>query len=225
MQSTKPSLKRNVLFLSFVCYESNFTNVNHNTWWIDSGSTIHFSNTLQGMRNLRKLVGSERYIHSGRRLSSHVEAIEAFSLELSSGFVLELEKTFYVPSFSRNLLSISTLIPLGISYNFKDTGFTLLIKLKAIVYGILCDGLYSVYLQDNNAYNSLSLIVSIKRSVMNEESSIFWHRRLGHISIQRIKRLVNEGVLSSLDFTDFETCLDYIKGKQTNQSKKGYNKK
>ena len=25
---------------SFVCYESNMVNVNTNTWWIDSGSTI-----------------------------------------------------------------------------------------------------------------------------------------------------------------------------------------
>ncbi|RVW26923.1 Retrovirus-related Pol polyprotein from transposon TNT 1-94 [Vitis vinifera] len=42
-----------------------------------------------------------------------------------------------------------------------------------------------------------------------------------HISIDRIKRLVNDGVLSTLDFTDFETCVDYIKGKQTNKSKRG----
>jgi len=33
--------------------------------------------------------------------------------------------------------------------------------------------------------------------------------------------LVNEGVLSVLDFTDFETCVDCIKGKQTNNFKKG----
>ena len=33
-------------FNSFVCFESNFTNVCHNTWWIDSGSIIHISNTL-----------------------------------------------------------------------------------------------------------------------------------------------------------------------------------
>ena len=45
--------------ISCVCYESNMVDVNHNTWWIDSGSTIYISNTLQGMRNLRKLVGSE----------------------------------------------------------------------------------------------------------------------------------------------------------------------
>ena len=85
----------------------------------------------------------------------------------------------------------------------------------------MCDGLYSVHLQDNIAYNSLSLIVGIKRNVMNEESSLLWHQRLRHISIQRIKRLVNEGVLSALDFTDFETCLDCIEGKQTNKSKRG----
>ena len=85
----------------------------------------------------------------------------------------------------------------------------------------MCDGIYFVQLQDNNAYNSLSLTTGIKRSVMNEEFSLLWHRRLGHISVQRIKRLINEGVLSSLDFTDFETCLDCIKGKQTNKSQKG----
>ena len=31
---------------SFVCYESNMINVNINTWWIDSGSTIHITNSL-----------------------------------------------------------------------------------------------------------------------------------------------------------------------------------
>ncbi|RVW94600.1 Retrovirus-related Pol polyprotein from transposon TNT 1-94 [Vitis vinifera] len=32
--------------------------------------------------------------------------------------------------------------------------------------------------------------------------------------------LVNDGVLSTLDFTDFETCVGCIKGKQTNKSKR-----
>ena len=58
-------------------------------------------------------------------------------------------------------------------------------------------------------------------NVMNEGSSLVWHWRLGHIYIQRIKRLVNEGVLSALDFTDFETCLDCIKGKKNKKSKNG----
>ena len=76
--------------------------VNHNTWWVDSGSTIHISNTLQGMRNLRKLVGSEHNILSGNKVGSRVESIGTCSLVLDNGYVLDLERTFYIPSFFRN---------------------------------------------------------------------------------------------------------------------------
>jgi hypothetical protein len=31
---------------------------------------------------------------------------------------------------------------------------------------------------------------------------MLWHKRLDHISIKRIKRLVNDKVLSTLDFID-----------------------
>ena len=68
--------------------------VSHNTWWIDSGSTFHISNSLQGMINLRKLVGNEQYIYSGNKMRSHVEGIGTYRLVLTSGFVLKLEKPF-----------------------------------------------------------------------------------------------------------------------------------
>ena len=76
-----------------------------------------------------------------------MEAIGTFSLKLPSGFILKLEKTFYVPSFFRNLISISALVPFGISCNFLDTGFNFLIKSEVIGFGTLCDGLYLVHLQ------------------------------------------------------------------------------
>ena len=53
---------------------------------------------------------------------------------------------------------------------------------------------------------------------------MLWHWRLGHISIDRIKRLVKDGVLSTLDYTNLETCVDCIKGKQTNKTKKNANR-
>ena len=157
---------------SFVCYESNMVNVNHNTWWIDYGSTIHVSNTLQGMQNLRKPVGSEQCIYSGSKMSSRVEAIGTCNLVLSSGFILELEKTFYVPSFSRNLISISRLVPLGFSFSFSDSGFSLSNESKVIGYGTLSDGLFHIQLQNDFTYNSMHVISGLKRCVMNEESSM-----------------------------------------------------
>ena len=51
-------------------------------------------------------------------MRSHVEAVGTFRLVLKSGFVLDLENTVYVPSFSRNLVSIAKLIPFGFDFNF-----------------------------------------------------------------------------------------------------------
>nr|CAN74164.1 hypothetical protein VITISV_026444 [Vitis vinifera] len=98
---------------------------------------------------------------------------------------------------------------------------SLIYKSECVGNGILSDGLYCIFLHNDTAHNSLHVQTGIKKCVVKEDSSTLWHRRLGHISIDRIKRLVNDGVLSTLDFTDFETCVDYIKGKQTNKSKRG----
>ena len=169
-------------------------------------------------------MGSEQSILSGNKMGSHVEAIGICHLILSSGFVLKLEKTFYVPSFSRNLISVSRLVPFKYSFTFSDSSFNLFYKSNCVGNGTLFDGLYCINLQNNATYDSMHVHTGTKIYVINEDSSKLWHRRLGHISIERIKRLVNEGVLNTLDFTDFETCVDCIKGKQTNKSKKGANR-
>ena len=169
-------------------------------------------------------MGSEQSILSGNKMGSHVEAIGTCILTLSSGFILTLERTFYVPSFSRNLISISRLVPFGYSFNFKDTSFILFYKSECVGNGILSDGLYRIFLQNDATNSSMHVHTGTKRCNINEDSSMLWHRRLGHISIDRIKRLVNDRVLNTLDYTDFETCVDCIKGKQTNKSKKGANR-
>ncbi|PIN07341.1 hypothetical protein CDL12_20094 [Handroanthus impetiginosus] len=53
-----------------------------------------------GMQNLRKPVGSEQSIYMENKMGSHVELIGICTLVLSSGFVLNLEKIFYIPNFS-----------------------------------------------------------------------------------------------------------------------------
>ena len=149
-----------------------------------------------------------------------MEVVGTCSLVLGSSFILNLEKTFYVPSFSRNLILVSRVVLLGYSFSFYETSFSLFYKSNLVGNGTLSNGLFSINLQNDTTNNTMHVHIGTKRCVMNEDSSMLWHWRLGHISIQRIKRLVN-GVLNTLDFTDFDTCVDCIKGKQTNKSKKG----
>ena len=70
-------------------------------------------------------MGSELSILSSNKMGSHVEAIGTCTLTLSNDFVLVLERTFYVPSFSRNLISVTRLVPLGFSFTFQDNVFDL----------------------------------------------------------------------------------------------------
>ena len=74
-------------------------------------------------------------------MQSHVEAIGTCNLVLSSGFILELEKTFYVPNFSINLILVSRLAPLGYSL-FLECDTKLFYKSKLIGYGTLSDGVF-----------------------------------------------------------------------------------
>ena len=50
---------------------------------------------------------------------------------------------------------------------------------------------------------------------MHENSSILWHKRLGHISREMMEHLVKDGVLVSLDFSNFNIRVECIKGKYT----------
>ena len=47
-------------------------------------------------------MGSEQIVLSGNKVGSHVESIGTCSLVLDNGYVLDLKRTFYIPSFSRN---------------------------------------------------------------------------------------------------------------------------
>ena len=70
------------------------TDVNYNTWWIDFGSTIPVMNTLQGLENLRKPLGTQLSIFLGNKMHSHVKAIGTYELALTGGFILTLENNF-----------------------------------------------------------------------------------------------------------------------------------
>ena len=95
-------------------------------------------------------------------MSSHVETVGTCNLVLSSGFILRLEKTFYVPSFCKNMISISRLEPLGFYFIFLDFVFTLTNKFEIIGFGELRDGIYSIKLQNVTSYNSMHISTRLK---------------------------------------------------------------
>ena len=46
--------KEQGMLSAYVCFEYNLVNVPLDSWWLDSGATVHVATSLQGIRNLRK---------------------------------------------------------------------------------------------------------------------------------------------------------------------------
>jgi len=94
---------------------------------------------------------------------------------MSEFFLVHLERTFYVPKFSRNLISVSRLVPFGYSFNFKDTLFDLFYNSECVRNGILFDDLYLLGIQNYVTYSSMYVQTGVKRGNINENSSMLWH--------------------------------------------------
>ena len=128
---------------------------------------------------------------------------------------MDLNETFIVPSFRRNLISISTLDKFDYSCSFGNNKFNFFHDSKMIGTGSL-SGYDNLYLLDTTASFNESLHLStrgIKRKLTNENSGTLWHKQLGHISKRRIERLVSNRILNPLDFTYFNVCVNFLKRK------------
>jgi hypothetical protein len=80
--------------------ESLYLSYAKSTWWIDSGATVHVTNSLQGFCTRRILQRGERRLRVANGVEAEVEAIGELPLELNNSFILHLHNVLYVPSFS-----------------------------------------------------------------------------------------------------------------------------
>ncbi|WKA12228.1 hypothetical protein VitviT2T_029640 [Vitis vinifera] len=164
----------------------------------------------KGFLTIQTLNQNESSIVVGNGVKVPVVATGTFRLFLDTDCYLDLFQTFYIPSISRNLVSMSKLDLEGYSFSFHNRRFSLFKNSSFVGSGSLCDGLYKLNLNSCFTESLLTLHhnVGTKRNLINESSSYLWHRRLGHISKERMKRLVKDGILPNLDFTDLDVCVD-----------------
>ena len=93
-------------------------------------------------------------------------------------------------------------------------------KDKVFIYSSnIVDGLYILTPDKHELYNfeldNNSHVKSFKRKFPSTSDAYLWHLRLGHINSNRIRRLVKDGFLESLDFNEFLICESCLEGKMT----------
>lgn len=125
-----------------------------NTWWIDMGSMGHVASSLQGFHTKKLLKSNQQIIKVGDRNEKKVEAIGIMMLLLDGGHEMVLKNTLYIPTITRNLISISKCKYDRYGFHF-DGDDVIISRFKSVVgFGKLEGDLYKLRL-DNEFSDSL----------------------------------------------------------------------
>ncbi|KAI5339875.1 hypothetical protein L3X38_019148 [Prunus dulcis] len=202
--------------LILVCFESNLVNFSCDSWWLDSGASIHVANSLQEYTSKRLPSKDEVKVFVGNGEEVQVNYIGTVRIKLEFGFVLELDEVVYVPSMKKSLISVTRLVKSKFSLNFDGTGCSIFRNKDLVGKASLIDGMFRLNCKRTE------MEINIVQTKTNEISFKLWHKKLGHVSKERITQLCKESVLPPLNHENIdEVCIPCIKGKLTNLRKKG----
>ncbi|KAF7814734.1 Retrovirus-related Pol polyprotein from transposon TNT 1-94 [Senna tora] len=116
-------------------------------------------------------------------------------------------------------VSISALDNVGYEFNFRNNKVGIFYDSEKIGECILTGGLYKLCTSLSNECLHVEKC-STKRSKTKDKSFVLWHKRLGHISRERVDRLIKDQILPPLDYSDIGACVDCAKEKLTKTGKK-----
>jgi len=182
-----------------------------NSWVFDTGSVAHICNSMQGMIKSRSVERGEVDFRVDNNARVAALAVGTMQLHLPSGFVLELNNCYFVPSLSRNIVSPSCLMKDGYSFASENNGCVISKNNMFVALASIKNGLFILNFDDSPICN-----ISAKKPWLNDlNPTNMWHCRLGHISEKRMKKLHENGLLSLFDFESYETCEACLLSKMT----------
>ncbi|KAI3815888.1 hypothetical protein L1987_15571 [Smallanthus sonchifolius] len=129
-----------------------------------------------------------------------------YVLLLPSGVELVLNNICYIPSLTRNIISVFALREQGFKYSFDGDFVNAYLNDLFYFTPKPHNGIYEIVVHDNNALYS----ISSKRTQLDLKNTYIWPCRPGHINKNRTKKLQTARILNSTgqeSFDDCESCL------------------
>ena len=160
--------------------------INHasyGTWVLDTGCGSHLCNHVQGLRNIEPLVKGEVDLRVGNGARVAAVSRGTYVIQLPSGFELFLYNCYYVPSLSKNIISVSALDKLGFSFVIENN--SCIFSLHDMIYGKAVS-MNGIYVLDQTT--EILHVMNKKLKVGDKDQTYLWHCRMGHINEKRVKQ-------------------------------------
>ncbi|KAL4033283.1 hypothetical protein IC575_006370 [Cucumis melo] len=189
------------------------------TWIIDSGATNHVCSSFQGISSWLQLETGEMTMRVGTGHVVSTIAVGGLRLCLQKSFLL-LENVYVVSDLKRNLISVKCLLEQSYSLTFNVNKVFIYKNGVEICSAKLENNLYVLRSLTSKALLNTEMfktaITQNKRlKISPKENAHLWHLRLRHINLNRIERLVKNGLLSELEENSLPLCESCLEGKMT----------
>ena len=144
-------------------------------------------------------------------------AIGIYILTLPSELILSLKNCYYVPTLTKNIVSISNLNKKVFHLTFSNNSCSIMLNDVYYAYGTLYNGIYILVMS-----NPILTVHDNKQSKQyNVKPSYLWHCCLGHINERCMDKLNKSENLGSFDYESYDTCESCLLCKMTKFPFKG----
>lgn len=181
------------------------------SWYLDSGATAHMTFNKEWIKNFTSTRKSAIQIANNEIVHAEGQGNVDLVLEQKDGKGIRgiIRDVLYIPQFGKNLLSTSVLAKAGcsITYNKEGAKIYYMDQKKPLGTARLQNGLYVLKSQKPEQAHQA------KEFAKDNETNL-WHRRLGHIGMNRMKQL--EGMATGIELKEkqsLEFCKDCVIGK------------
>lgn len=190
-----------------VAFSATFTGNQQNVWYVDSGASSHMTPHAKLLKDMKSVNVS--HIVSANNAKMMVKSAGNAILNLNKTEI-EVADVLHVPELAANLLSVCSIVEKGNSMLFDANGCTIKNDKNEIV--ATCKPKNGVY--KFHGADGVCLLSKEKTSALT------WHRRLGHINFQSMKKM-RDGAVDGINFADDDTeikkCETCAYGKQHRQ--------
>lgn len=166
-------------------------------WVSDSGASRHICyrrewfSELRGCREIQITLGDNKTY-----VAKEIGTILIKKFVNNKWEPGRIENVLYVPQLKKNLFSIGVCTTLGYEIRFSGEEVMIFNQNELSAKGIK---------QPNQIYRMLFVVVSgCQANISSIENAKRWHVRLGHLNIQTMKQLAQEGRIKGLNVTGLE---------------------
>jgi predicted RNA-binding Zn-ribbon protein involved in translation (DUF1610 family) len=203
-QKGKPSIQEEQCKTVIVASISEKTNKKLPTsFQLDSAATIHVCCNPSLAVNLRKC--TPFVVRGVNNTETVIQTIGDIPLKLANGFTVILKDVAVSSELNDNLISVIKLSKCGIRICFDDKGVTMVYNGHEYELGNIKSNQYLASIVKETVH---SIVGSVEKQLSNENANngsnsskqiALLHERLGHISAQKLVKLLEEGVIKGYD--------------------------